>query len=541
MLLSKLLFLDLWTIESACNSAKHFQAITIDCTIKKRFFFLFLGFFLLNVTVFAQRQSYENLLQQADQKMEKKDYIAARLDYDKLIKLKPQEAELRYKRGVAFHKSYDYNKAIIDLSKATLDEKWAEESYLYRGIVRTDIKQYIQAMDDFGKVVKRNPDNIEVYYHRGKCKLKMGKERKGVFDLEVFLEFSDKNWQAYFEVAKDVFETNPSDVLTLQKIQKWLYQSIRLEKNTSNQDLYEQTLKKLGKDAIPADKISEIINTETGKRDQIAVEGKAEFTDIEIDLEIRKKQTWAVIVGVSEYKNTGLNLNFADKDAMLYAEFLKSPLGGNLDENHLSVLLNKQATKNNIIKALREKFSQAIDEDIIIFYMASHGQPDPLGEEVFFLTTDADTKNITQTALAQSDIESYFQQSRAGKKIWLTDACHSGSVGLAKGLRGGPVNSLTNKLLGESTRSLASLIILTASSARESSLEDTKWGGGHGVFTYHLVEGLKGKANKNDNKYVSIRELYEYVYNNVSLDTNGQQHPELKGVFDNRFPLSIVK
>jgi hypothetical protein len=85
------------------------------------------------------------------------------------------------------------------------------------------------------------------------------------------------------------------------------------------------------------------------------------------------------------------------------------------------------------------------------------------------------------------------------------------------------------------------MVMFTASSRSEYSYENEKWGGGYGVFTRHLIKGLHGEADINKNNLVELRELYEYVYRGVSTETNGQQHPELKGTFDNKLPLSIIK
>ena len=81
------------------------------------------------------------------------------------------------------------------------------------------------------------------------------------------------------------------------------------------------------------------------------------------------------------------------------------------------------------------------------------------------------------------------------------------------------------------------IAVLSASSANEFSQEGERWGGGHGVFTYYLLRGLKGEADG----IVTIREVYDYLYRKVAEDTAGGQHPELKGNFDNNLPLGIVR
>jgi tetratricopeptide (TPR) repeat protein len=538
--------------------------------------FSIIGFFFLPAWLFAQA-SYEEVLKTADDKAAKQDYAGALVDYDLLIRKNPREYELYYKRGMALYYSYDYNRAVIDLSKATLSEEFAESAYLFRGRVRTDAKQYLSALEDFGKVVKRNPENMEVYRWRGKCKLQMGKITKGLFDLEVFAEFAPKTWENYHLLVKDILQTQANNPNALLQAESWLNESLLLQKNSINQRTKAELEKLLGRPlaklqpktekepdfSVTARKVKQdstkknldLTTTQQTKPSEKKPENKVvpiktqnlPSTEENLDLviEFKKAKIWAVVVGVSKFKNSELNLQYADRDALSYAEFLRSPNGGALPANQLTVLTNEKATRSNIIKALNETFNQAFESDIILFYIASHGQPDPVGEEVYFLTYDTDSENLNGTGLGQNDVEKYFVKSKAKRKIWLADACHSGGAGLSAGVRG-PTNLLANKLLDAMATSNQGMGILTASSASELSYENAQWGGGHGVFTHHLLEGLKGKANLPNaynklDSFISIRELYEYVYRQVVADTKGKQHPELKGRFDNDFPLSTIK
>jgi hypothetical protein len=68
--------------------------------------------------------------------------------------------------------------------------------------------------------------------------------------------------------------------------------------------------------------------------------------------------------------------------------------------------------------------------------------------------------------------------------------------------------------------------IMTASDVGESSKENLQWGGGHGVFTYYLLEGLKGAADANHDHQITVGELFDYVSRQVSKQTDGSQHPQ---------------
>ena len=66
---------------------------------------------------------------------------------------------------------------------------------------------------------------------------------------------------------------------------------------------------------------------------------------------------------------------------------------------------------------------------------------------------------------------------------------------------------------------------------------------GHGIFTYYLVNGLKGAADLNRDGIISLQELYEYVEQQVSAKSRavgGNQHPVMKGELEGVLPLAKV-
>jgi uncharacterized caspase-like protein len=220
---------------------------------------------------------------------------------------------------------------------------------------------------------------------------------------------------------------------------------------------------------------------------------------------------------------------------------LKSPYGGGIPEERIELLTNRNATRAEIIRALNDKLRRAFEDDMVMIFIASHGIPDEVSGELYFLGYDADAKNIAGTAISQIDIQKAIANARAKKIVFIADACHSGAVGLSPNIaKRASLASYTNKLLKEIAAARDGVAMLTASSASEYSVEGAQWGG-HGVFTKYLVDGLKGEADKNNDGYVVIRELYEYLYRKVTDETLGQQHPDLQGRFDNDLPLSVVK
>ena len=101
--------------------------------------------------------------------------------------------------------------------------------------------------------------------------------------------------------------------------------------------------------------------------------------------------------------------------------------------------------------------------------------------------------------------------------VTFVDACHSGG---AKDQLANLSNQNWIKLGYGKQRA-----VMTASEVNELSTEGEKWGGGHGVFTYYLLQALGGAASVRPDHAVSVGEAFDYVRRHVAEDTHGAQTP----------------
>jgi uncharacterized caspase-like protein len=87
-------------------------------------------------------------------------------------------------------------------------------------------------------------------------------------------------------------------------------------------------------------------------------------------------------------------------------------------------------------------------------------------------------------------------------------------------------------------------LIFTSCEAGERSLESSELG--HGVFTYFILEALKGDADKlekngNGDSKVSLGELIDYTTDKVKRFSKNCQHPDTAGRFDRILPMVVIK
>jgi tetratricopeptide (TPR) repeat protein len=142
------------------------------------------------------------------------DYQQAIIEYNKAIKIEPDNSVIYYNRGHAYRELLEYDKAISDLTRSIeLDPNYSDP-YLDRGIVFLDLAkdpqdQYLDlAMSDFDIVIMLNPDDEYAYYFRGHCKDRKGETNLALFDLQMCVELSDSAGNDYLkELAEQSIES----------------------------------------------------------------------------------------------------------------------------------------------------------------------------------------------------------------------------------------------------------------------------------------------------------------------------------------------
>lgn len=254
-------------------------------------------------------------------------------------------------------------------------------------------------------------------------------------------------------------------------------------------------------------------------------------------------QRYAVVVGISDYKDPKIpDLKYADADSQAFYDFITSPIGGNFNKENVLLLKNEQATLKNVKLAITNFLKKAIDTDFVVIFMACHGEPEPdRPNNIYLLMYDSELDGLSATAYHMENVNTDMKRYISAKRlIFFADACHS--AGLTEGgvgTRG--FSNTVNIALSELKSTREGWGIVSASRAGEVSMESSQWGGGHGAFTYYLLEGMKGKADVEGNKngIVTLAESFDFLEEKVKRATQNAQHPDTAGNFDNSLPLGF--
>ena len=252
----------------------------------------------------------------------------------------------------------------------------------------------------------------------------------------------------------------------------------------------------------------------------------AEVIEEIVSKEVADVKVWAVIIGVASYSHMPV-LRYTDDDAYRMFAFLKSPEGGALKDEQIRILIDEDATKANIQSTMTEVFSKAGDNDLVMLYFSGHGLKGS------FLPIDFDGYN---NKLFHEEINEIFKTSPAKYKLCIADACHSGSL---FAMKGGTVESTLSNYYKSLAQAEAGTALIMSSKSNETSLESS--GLRQGVFSHFLIRGLKGEADQDENEIVSVQELFDFISENVRAYTGMRQSPVIKGDYDSRMTVSVVR
>ena len=276
-----------------------------------------------------------------------------------------------------------------------------------------------------------------------------------------------------------------------------------------------------------------------------AVDSDGLFTEKTVTVQYveRLKNIWAVVIGIDKYPNIR-QLKYAVNDAGMFYEHLVNR--NRIPPENVVLLLNQDATLTKIRSVLGTDLkNKAGKDDMVVIYFAGHGaterdaqSPDGDGLEKYLLPFDADLKDLYATALPMEELSRIFNRIWAERLVFIADACYSGASGGRTigmdGMRASISEAFIDRIAGGKGR-----VIMTASGANEVSAEKDELQ--HGVFTYFLIEGLKGKADVDRDGLVTVDEAYNYVSKHVPAATGQEQHPVKKGTVEGRLVLGITQ
>ena len=183
--------------------------------------------------------------------------------------------------------------------------------------------------------------------------------------------------------------------------------------------------------------------------------------------------------------------------------------------------VNALISRDHILRVLKSEFAKSTPNDEIIFVYSGHGVQGGL--------TTYETKDAS-SLITYNEIQNIMKSAKARRKVILAMACYSGGLTLKNSNGGRTPRRSTQK---------TSVMLYTSSRANEVSWESPDMT--NSFFISRILEAFRGAADRNGDRKVTARELFNYVNPRVISDTEGQQHPQMWGKFDDSMVVVYVK
>jgi uncharacterized caspase-like protein len=273
-------------------------------------------------------------------------------------------------------------------------------------------------------------------------------------------------------------------------------------------------------------------------RNKDNIESDVQTVELFSDHIAKSSTCFVLAVGINEYKNARLNLNFARADAESFGKMVNDRSGQLFKTVELHTLYDKEATRQKILSKLEELSIKVSQEDVLIFYYAGHGSM--IDNKFYFIPTESsrlyDASALHKEAIEATLLQQKFKEIKALKQLIVMDACQSGGSVELLASRG----ANEEKAIAQLARS-AGIHVMASAGSEQFATEFASLG--HGLFTHVLIQGLQGAADgaPKDGK-VTIYELKSYVDDQVPEVTRKLKgNPQYPYTFSrgNDFPVVI--
>lgn len=217
------------------------------------------------------------------------------------------------------------------------------------------------------------------------------------------------------------------------------------------------------------------------------------------------KDKWALVVGISNFKDPSINLCYAAKDATDFRNYLVKEAG--FAPDHVKLLTDSQASRENIVGYLGEKWLGRVagPDDLVVLYLSSHGSaPEKEVNANFIITYEGTRENLVFSGIPMQWLTIGIKDVlHADRTLLLLDVCHGGAIAGAKALKRSFDFSPSNINVGPGQ------LILVSSMDDQVSWESKRYH--NGVFTHYLLEGLRknGSQEKMGNVFNYLKERVE--------------------------------
>jgi len=262
------------------------------------------------------------------------------------------------------------------------------------------------------------------------------------------------------------------------------------------------------------------------------------FVDVDSKIPIvplQNNYAIAVVIGNRDYSNPDVpDVEYAVNDAVTVKKYLLNVLGFR-EEN---IIFIENATKADFERIFGTKdvyqgklynWTKPNQSDVFIYY-SGHGAPDVINKKAYFMPCNSDPNYVRIDGYPLEVFYRNIEKIPAKSITIVLDACFSGAS-----QEGMLIKNASPMYIDVETPLLGEDFNLFASASGD---QIASWypKGNHSLFTYYFLRALRGEADKDRDRKITLKEIENFLEDNVSYMARRlygrEQTPVVKGASD---------
>ena len=234
---------------------------------------------------------------------------------------------------------------------------------------------------------------------------------------------------------------------------------------------------------------------------------------------------YALLIANADYQHPNIRTlvkTHADVEGM--RQVLSDPKICAFPDKNITLL--KDRPSYDVRFEIEKFFKHKRPDDLLLLYFAGHGMRDSDGH-LCLTFSNTDPEYSESTGIEARVISRHMDRSRSKRQVVMLDCCYSGAF--AHGARDVVGSSMDTESAFQGAQGGKGRVVIASSDKQQVSLEqaDEQEDTGYAVFTRHVIEGLRSANAADDRGNITIRSLYDYIYERVRMATESKQTPKI--------------